>query len=67
MGATAGGKGSLQVLRFEGSSLTPVADVRKPAPLKCGTFGAAGDVPNILSALRMLQGQGDSGLGRTQS
>jgi len=44
VGATAGGKGCLQVLRLEGSSLTPVADARKPAPLKCGTFGAAGDV-----------------------
>jgi len=55
VGASAGGKGCLQVLRFEGSSLTPVADVRKPAPLKCGTFGAAGDVlPYALTLPLML-------------
>ena len=49
VGATAGGKGCLQVLQLEGSALTSVADVRKPSPLKCGTFGAAGEVlPHVL-------------------
>ena len=47
VGATAGGKGCLQVLRSEGSTLEHVAEAWKPAPLKCGTFGAAGDAPHV--------------------
>ena len=45
VGATAGSKGCLQVLQLAGSTLESIADVRKPAPLKCSTFGAVGDVP----------------------
>ena len=48
IGATAGGKGCLQVLQLEGSILGPVASTLRPAPLKCGTFGAAGEVASYV-------------------